>query len=536
MSHHPANLDERPASRGVLVAIVAAVLVYAVAAAFGWPQDGTRLILAAERAAVAHHVAQPTEGPHADVPQPAKPTHALVSEHPPYWMVLPFAMLLGAIALLPLSHATEHWWEHNLNKFLVAAGLGLLTLLYYAAVHQHAIERHFLGRVLIERPAGAFNWQLPSAVIANAILQDFVPFIVLLFSLYTISGGIRIEGDLPAHPVTNTAFIAIGGLLASFIGTTGAAMLLIRPLLETNRQRTFVSHTVVFFIFVACNCGGCLLPLGDPPLFLGYLQGVPFLWTMSLWKEWLFVNVALLAIYYLWDRSVCYPKETRRDVVVDERQVHRLRFGGLWPNVPLLIGVVLAVALLDPGKPLPGSDVHPWLYLREITLLALVGSSLGLGSESVRRGNNFNYGAIIEVAALFVGIFICMQPALQILHVEGPRLGIDSPHRFFWTTGALSSVLDNAPTYLVFLETARALDAGAWDGDMTAGVPDMFLAAISLGSVFMGANTYIGNGPNFMVKTIAEKSGVRMPSFFGYMVYSGLVLVPLFIVVTLLFL
>lgn len=535
MSDQLANVEERAAGRGVLAAIVTVVLVYAVTAMLGWPQQGTRLILEAERAAVAHRAAAPAKA-ESGAEKPAKPTHALVSEHPPYWMVVPFALLLGAIALLPLSHSTEHWWEQNLNKFLVAAGLGLLTLLYYAVLHRHAVERHFLGHAFIERPAGAINWQLPAAVIANAIFQDFVPFIVLLFSLYTISGGIRIEGDLPARPLTNTAFIAIGGLLASFIGTTGAAMLLIRPLLETNRQRTYVSHTVVFFIFVACNCGGCLLPLGDPPLFLGYLQGVPFLWTMSLWKEWLFINTALLAVYYLWDRSVCYPKETIPDVALDERRIHRLRFGGLWPNVPLLIGVVLAVALLDPSKPLPGSDIHPWLYMREITLLGLVGLSLAVGAESVRRGNNFNYGAIIEVAALFVGIFICMQPALQILHVEGPRLGIDSPHRFFWTTGALSSVLDNAPTYLVFLETARALDSDAWSGNLTAGVPDVFLAAISLGSVFMGANTYIGNGPNFMVKTIAEKSGVRMPSFFGYMIYSGLVLIPLFVLVTLLFL
>jgi Na+/H+ antiporter NhaD/arsenite permease-like protein len=276
------------------------------------------------------------------------------------------------------------------------------------------------------------------------------------------------------------------------------------------------------------------LPLGDPPLFLGYLQGVPFLWTASLWKEWLFVNGALLAVYYLVDRLAFYPRETPPDVVRDETRVHRLRFGGILPNLPLLGLVVLAVALLDPSKLLPGTDWHPWLYLREIALLSLVGLSLAFGPTSVRHGNKFNYGAIIEVAALFVGIFICMQPALQILHVNGPKLGINTAAKFFWTTGALSSVLDNAPTYLVFFETAQALkDPGVQTANVD--IPDAFLAAISLGAVFMGANTYIGNGPNFMVKTIAEKSGVRMPSFFGYMVYSGLVLIPLFIVTTLIF-
>ncbi|MGH7140782.1 MAG: sodium:proton antiporter, partial [Pirellulales bacterium] len=282
-----------------------------------------------------------------------------------------------------------------------------------------------------------------------------------------------------------------------------------------------------------CNCGGCLLPLGDPPLFLGYLQGVPFLWTVSLWTEWLFVNLMLLTIYLALDHWIFYPRETQPDVVRDETRVHRLRFGGLWPNLPFLLLVVLAVAFLDPTKPLPVTNWHPWLYLREVTLLGLVLLSLVMGAPSVRHGNKFSYGAIIEVAALFVGIFICMQPALQILHIEGPKLGIDTPPRFFWVTGTLSSVLDNAPTYLVFFATARTLPH---TGTMVAQVFEPFLEAISLGAVFMGANTYIGNGPNFMVKTIAEKSGVRMPSFFGYMVYSGLMLLPLFGLTTWLFL
>ncbi|HET6882707.1 MAG TPA: sodium:proton antiporter [Pirellulales bacterium] len=518
--------------RGVLIALAALIAVYLLAASMGWPQQGTDLITAAEHAAASEEYVPGDDHGHGAATKTSLPTAAPISREPPLMMVAPFALLLGAIAVFPLLHQTEHWWESNRNKFLVAALLGLLTLLYYALVHSRPIDRHFLGHEVIERGAGLFSLELPATVIANAIFQDFVPFIVLLFSLYTISGGIRIEGDLPAHPLTNTVFIGVGGLLASFIGTTGAAMLLIRPLLETNRERTYVSHTVVFFIFVVCNCGGCLLPLGDPPLFLGYLQGVPFLWTLSLWKEWLFINLSLLAIYFAWDRWRCYPRETFPDVVRDETRVHPLRFGGLWPNALLLAGVVLAVGLLDPSKPLPGTEWHPWLYLREIVLLGLVWLSLFFGSASVRRGNNFNYGAIVEVAALFVGIFICMQPALQILHIEGPKLPINTPPRFFWVTGALSSVLDNAPTYLVFFATARTLPH---TGTSIAEVYEPFLAAISLGAVFMGANTYIGNGPNFMVKTIAEKSGIRMPSFFGYMVYSGAVLIPLFILTTLIF-
>ncbi|MCR4415140.1 MAG: sodium:proton antiporter, partial [Thermoguttaceae bacterium] len=345
--------------------------------------------------------------------------------------------------------------------------------------------------------------------------------------LYVITGGIRIEGNLAAHPATNAAFLIAGAILASFVGTTGAAMLLVRPLLETNRERKHVRHTVVFFIFVVCNCGGCLLPLGDPPLFLGYLLGVPFLWTLKLWPAWLFANGALVTLYYLWDRFWCYPKESLVDVARDEMRSGRLRFSGLWPNAGLLAGVVLSVALLDPSKPVPGTDWHPWLYLREVVQLVLVALSLSLGSDALRHRNRFTYHPIIEVAALFLGIFVCMQAPIQILHVEGPSLGLSSPAAFFWATGSLSSFLDNAPTYVVFFETAGSLMAGPSETTI-AGVREPLLVAVSLGAVFMGAMTYIGNGPNFMVRAIAERSGIAMPSFFGYMVYSCLVLLPIF--------
>ena len=520
-------------NRLVLLALVALLVGYGAAAALGLPQRGAERILAA--AEHEEHAAEHEE--HGEQDQhPASAAAAVKGAPPPTWMVAPFVLLLGAIAVFPLLHATEHWWEENLHKFYVAAGLGVLTLGYYGLLHAEPVQRHFLGHAVIERTGPGFDLGIPATVFANAILQDYVPFIILLFALYTISGGIRIEGDLPARPLTNTTFIGVGALLASFIGTTGAAMLLIRPLLETNSERKHVKHTVVFFIIAVCNCGGCLLPLGDPPLFLGYLQGVDFLWTLQLWQPWLMVNGALLAIYYVWDRFVCHPREQLRDRLIDESRRRPLRFLGVWPNALLLAGIVVSVALLDTSKTIPGTDWHPWLYLRECVLLAFVAASLALSGTSVREANRFNYGAIIEVAALFIGIFICMQPALQILDVRGPSLGIDTAPRFFWITGALSSVLDNAPTYLVFFQTAQALPPQGAITMPHVGIPDHLLAAISLGAVFMGANTYIGNGPNFMVKTIAEKSGVRMPSFFGYMVYSGLILIPLFGLVHFLFL
>jgi Na+/H+ antiporter NhaD/arsenite permease-like protein len=244
-----------------------------------------------------------------------------------------------------------------------------------------------------------------------------------------------------------------------------------------------------------------------------------------LWRSWIFVNLLLLAIYFAADQFYYYPRETKADIARDERLVRPLKFSGLWPNGLLLLGIILSVGLLDPSKAVPLTDWHPWLYLREMVQLGLVAVSLLLGPQVVRDDNNFDYLAIVEVAALFIGIFIAMQPALEILGAKGSSLGIDSPREFFWATGVLSSVLDNAPTYLVFFKTAQTLSPGG--ADLVAGVREPLLAAISLGAVLMGAMTYIGNGPNFMVKTIAEKSGVRMPSFFGFMLYSIVILLPI---------
>ncbi|MBX7167865.1 MAG: sodium:proton antiporter [Pirellulales bacterium] len=452
-------------------------------------------------------------------------------EPPALYAVVPFVLLLGAIAILPLTGKLAHWWEHNLHRFYVAAVLGLVTLAYYALLHEHPVRQHFLRTGLVEPAAGGISLGMAWATIENALLVEYVPFIVVLFALFTITGGIRVVGDVPAHPLTNTGFLALGGFLASFIGTTGAAMVLIRPLLQTNSERSRVVHTVIFFIFVVCNCGGCLLPIGDPPLFLGYLRGVEFTWTLwHLWPQWLMVNLALLAIYYLWDTWFAYPRETLGNIARDERVLVPFRAQGLALNACLLVGVVLAAALLSPGKPLPGTSWEPWLYLREVVMLLLIAASLALGPREARAGNEFSFAPIVEVAVLFLGIFLCMQPALQILDARGAQLGVDSPQKFFWASGTLSSVLDNAPTYLVFFETARSLTI---DGAKMAGVEMGLLSAISLGSVFMGAMTYIGNGPNFMVKSIAEAAGVKMPTFFGYLVYSLVVLLPVLVVVSL---
>jgi Na+/H+ antiporter NhaD/arsenite permease-like protein len=400
---------------------------------------------------------------------------------------LPFAAMLLAIAVLPL--ATPHFWESNLRKLGVAAVLAAPVLVLYL---RHRPES------LVEAAA------------------DYVSFIVLLGGLFVISGGIFMEGDLEATPRTNAAFLGAGALLASFVGTTGASMLLIRPLLQTNRERRHVAHTVVFFIFLVSNIGGCLTPLGDPPLFLGYLIGVPFLWTLRLFVPWLFTVALVLAVYVVWDRRA-HAREEARDLKRDFYEVRPLRVAGKL-NLVLLGGVLLAVAFLR----------APW---REAAIVALVLVSMAATDRELRKANHFTFHPILEVAALFAGIFVTMLPALHILQARGAELGVREPWHFFWATGMLSSFLDNAPTYLTFLALARSLGL---PGEVV-GVPHALLTAISLGAVFMGANTYIGNGPNFMVRSIAEQRGVRMPSFGGYMLYSGAVLIPVFLVVTLVF-
>lgn len=404
----------------------------------------------------------------------------------PIW-VIPFATLLLAIAVLPL--AATHFWESNPRKLGVSAALGLPVFALYVTHHPEALIH-----------VGA----------------DYFSFMVLLGSLFVISGGVLLDGDLPATPRTNTIFLALGSLLASFIGTTGASMLLIRPLLRTNSERKHVTHTAVFFIFLVSNVGGCLTPLGDPPLFLGYLQGVPFAWTLRLAPAWAFTSAVLLAIYYVWDRRA-HAREALADRLEDRLSVRPLRIAGK-ENLVLLLGIVLAAAFL--AAP-----------LREGAMIALSLVSMWRTDRELRKANHFSFDPIVEVAVVFAGIFVTMLPALDLLRARGAELGVTEPWQFFWATGVLSSFLDNAPTYLTFLALAQGQGLAA----EVVGVPHRILVAISLGAVFMGANTYIGNGPNFMVRSIAESRGIKMPSFGGYMLMSGAVLLPVFLIVTFVF-
>lgn len=444
--------------------------------------------------------------------------HAHDVHMPEYWYIgiLPFAAILGAIAFLPLLQATRHWWESNMNRFFVAMLCSVATILYMVLT---------LGSEAI------------GPMLNHAIMMDFIPFIILLFSLYVISGGIYLSGDLAASPKVNTTFLAIGAAIASFIGTTGASMLLIRPLLKTNSQRKFKVHTIVVFIFLVSNIGGTLLPIGDPPLFLGYLRGVPFMWTLGLWPMWATACGILLVVYFVWD-SILFKKETPGDHFRDEIHKQPLRLqGGI--NFLWIAGIVATAALVDSQKPLIGTQWTPFPYCRELIMLFFVSLSLITTSKALHKANNFTYGAILEVGALFSGIFIAMQVPLAVLEASGKAITqtMNQPWQFFWSTGTLSSFLDNAPTYVVFFKLSQSLPEGEMLTVNNGRVPVLLLIAVSLGSVFMGAMTYIGNGPNFMVKAIAEQEGIEMPSFFGYMFkYSIPVLVPIFILITILFL
>ncbi len=404
----------------------------------------------------------------------------------PWWSVVPFVALLLSIALLPL--VAGHWWESHLHK----AWAGMACSVPVVAL------------ILMHQPAELAH-----------TLHEYLSFLLLLGSLFVVAGGIVVDGDLRGTPVVNAAFLALGAVLANLIGTTGASMVLIRPFLRTNSERKHVAHLPVFFIFLVSNIGGCLTPLGDPPLFLGFLRGVPFFWTLSLWPEWLMAVGLVLTVFFLVDRR-CYAKESAHTVQRDRRQVQPLRLRGR-RNLLCLIGIVLAVFAPE-----------PW---RELIMLAMALLGHRWTPEDYRKKNAFTFLPIAEVAILFLGIFITMVPALDLLRAHGQRFGITQPWQFFWLAGGLSSFLDNAPTYLTFVSLGQSLKLSG----PVLGLPAALLRAISLGAVFMGANTYIGNGPNFMVKAIAEEMHVKMPSFFGYMAYSGAVLLPIFLAVTLVF-
>ncbi len=472
---------------------------------------------------------------------------------PPVWWCAPFVALLLCVALLPLFKATEHWWHSNRNKLLVSLAASAAVLVHYATrdtgVHMHtdfgAGVMQTMGFTLSDPatapgqhahgPLTAPGWAGAAGSLVNA-LWEYLPFIVMLFSLYCVAGGIAVAGRLPCTPFANAMLLLVGGSLASLIGTTGASILLIRPLLHANYERKHRAHTVVFFIFIVSNIGGTMLPIGDPPLFLGFLRGVPFLWTLELWKPWLFTLCCVLVVYLAWD-TLLYRREPPEARDVDKPE--RLRLLGTL-NFAWLIGVVLAVALLAPGSVLPGTQWVVPPLLREGAMLVLVGLSFTFTPRGLRHANRFSFFPINEVAALFIGIFIALQVPLEILTERGGELGLSKAWHFFWATGGLSSFLDNAPTYAVFFQTALTSpsDPSARMITLLGGesVRHDLLEAVSLGAVFMGANTYIGNGPNFMVKSIAEERGVKMPGFFGYMGMAAAVLVPVFVLLSVLFL
>ncbi len=441
----------------------------------------------------------------------------------PLWSVIPFAGILLSIALFPLL--APKFWHHHFPK--ISAGWAVLFAVPFLFA--------FGGDALYE--------------ILHIYFIDYIPFIILLWALYTVSGGIRIKGTLRGTPAVNCLLLLIGTAIASWVGTTGAAMLLIRPLLRANQDRRNKVHTVVFFIFLVANVGGSLTPLGDPPLFLGFLHGVPFFWTLKLLPEMLFVVACLITIYYGLD-SYHYRREVRDGGgIPDDGEREPIGFEGLHNLVFLggILGGVILSGFWRPGSyTLLGVHMDIQNTVRDIMLVCMGLLSLWTTKKTVRKANEFTWFPITEVAYLFAGIFMCIIPALAILKAgsEGalaPMLSlIREPVHYFWVVGLLSSFLDNAPTYLTFLNSALGqFHAGMAElPAVTALIHDeeIYLKAIATGAVFMGANTYIGNAPNFMVKSIAEESGVSMPSFFGYMIrYSLIILVPVFVLVTVIF-
>jgi Na+/H+ antiporter NhaD/arsenite permease-like protein len=413
---------------------------------------------------------------------------------------IPFVLMLASIAIIPLKW--EHWWENNNNKLIIALVLGIPIGVFFAFVDIHKLQH---------------------------TLEEYTAFIIYVGSLFVISGGIVFRGDFKCSPKTNLIIIGTGTLLASFIGTPGASMLLIRPLLRVNAGRKDIKHVVIFFIFTVSNIGGCLTPLGDPPLFLGYLNGVPFNWTFSLWPQWLLVNSILLSLFYILD-SKKFKKESFPDTTHSDGKSKPFSVVGLI-NFLWLGGIVLSVAFVQK----PFGDLYI-LGFREIIMLFMVGLSLKTTKMGLREENQFSYQPVLEVAYLFIGIFLTMIPALVYLETHGSAIaekGLTEPWMIFWFTGILSSFLDNAPTYLAFFSLAKGMELAGTIVAQT-GVTEAMLRAISLGAVFMGANTYIGNGPNFMVKAIADESGTKMPTFLGYMLWSGTILIPIFILVTVL--
>lgn len=424
----------------------------------------------------------------------------------PAWMLIPFVVMLLCIAVLPLTKVGE-WWEHNIHKLYVSLILGIPVGIWLCCNGMsHELE--------------------------HQMIYDYVPFILLLMSLFVTTGGICIKGDLKATPLTNTVIMAIGFLLASFMGTTGAAMLLIRLLIQTISQRKYKAHTITFFIAIVANCGGLLTPLGDPPLFLLFQKGAPFGWFMGMWPQWLVAGILLLGIYFIMD-SYYYKKEPQENLQADSAERTKVTATGLI-NIFWLLCVIASTMFINSTYiPAMGGHEAPFYLklLREWVFIAIIILSMVTTKKAAREGNSFSWTPILEVACVFVGIFATMTPALMFLQ-QNP-LPVTQPWQFVYCTGALSAFLDNAPTAMVFHATASTLPV---EGVAVAGISEILMKAIAMGAVFFGSLTYIGNGPNFMVKSIAEESGISMPSFFGYMLkFSLIICLPVYIIVQLIF-
>ncbi|MBX3581481.1 MAG: sodium:proton antiporter [Rhizobiaceae bacterium] len=432
------------------------------------------------------------------------------------WWGLPFAGILLCIATGPLLY--PHFWEHHYGKFSA-----------------------FWAALVIIPMAVMFGVHTTLEATLHTLLLEYISFIILLFALFTISGGVLVTGNIHGTPLMNVGLLLIGSLMASVIGTTGASMIMIRPIIRANDNRPFNAHVIVFFIFLVSNIGGSLTPLGDPPLFIGFLRGVDFFWTTThLFWEMLLTGVIVLAVFFALDTWL-HHKEEGMPKIKDPTPDKKVALKGL-TNLPLMAGVIVAILISGVWRPgvaftVAGVSVEWQNLLRDAAILAFAILSLAITPRGYRVANGFTWGPIVEVAKLFLGIFICIIPVIAILRggldgALGPLVSLvtgadGSPNNlaYFWLTGILSSFLDNAPTYLVFFEMASG------DPQRLMGELAMTLAAISAGAVFMGANTYIGNAPNFMVYAVARSSGINMPSFFGYMLWSGAVLIPTFIIV-----
>lgn len=434
-------------------------------------------------------------------------------------------LLLFSVFTPVLAFASEHSEAHNVD-FPIWSGIFFVALLLAIAIFplinaEWWGKRYGLVSLLLAIPAAILIISKEKMLLLHS-LSEYISFIILLGSLFIISGGIVIRIGSNGAPKINTLLLFIGAFFASFIGTTGASMVLIRPILRINKWRKQIVHLCVFFIFLVSNIGGVLTPLGDPPLFLGFLRGVPFFWTFKLIIFWIFAVGILLFIFFLLDNHFIKKEDrTKLAETLSELPEKKLEIRG---KLNFLFLLIVIISFFVPP------------IIREAMMIASALASIYFTPVALREENAFTYHPIIEVAILFFGIFVTMVPVMQMLQVNGSKLGVTEPWQFYWATGILSSFLDNAPTYLVFATTAQSVAQykGIVD-NLIIGIPEIYLRAISVGAVFMGANTYIGNGPNFMVKAICEENDIKMPSFFGYMAWSYGILIPLFILITFVF-